>query len=65
MAKKKNPKDKMIFLGITINPTLLERLNRYAKDNDYSVSFIIREALKKYLPMEYYNDSKGILRKKK
>jgi len=65
MGKRKDPKDKMVFFGITINPKLLKQLNQYAKDNGYSVSFIIREALKSYLPLKYYNDSKGILRGRK
>ena len=65
MAKKKDPKDKKMFLGITIDQPLLKRLNQYAKANGYSVSFIIREALKSYLPLKYYNDSKGILRELK
>ena len=65
MAKKKNPKDKMVFLGITIDQPLLERLNRYAKIQEISVSLTIRQALKKFLPVEYYNDSDGILREGK
>ena len=63
--RKERFEDKMISLGVSINPVLSERLDRYAKDNGYSVSFTIREALKAYLPMKYYNDSKGILREGK
>jgi len=65
MGKKKDPKDKMVFFGITINPKLLKQLNQFAKENNYSASFVIREALKLYFNQQYYNEPDGILRGRK
>lgn len=69
----KNKEERMIIRGFSIDQKLSEALEAYAKSQDRPVSWIIREALKKFLPSyqvtekssKYYNDSKGILRERK
>lgn len=45
-------KPKNIFRGFTIDQELSDRLDRYANEQDLSVSLVIRLALKAYLPEE-------------
>ena len=71
MAKKKE--ERMIVRCFSMDRKLSEALDDYAKSKDRSVSWIVRQALKSYLPAyqtiekpsKYYNDSKGILREEK
>jgi len=71
MAKKKE--ERMITRCFSMDQKLSKILDDYAKSKDRSVSWIVRYALKSYLPAyqtiekpsKYYNDSKGILREGK
>jgi hypothetical protein len=63
MAKTK--KKKMVFLGITIEPNLRDMVHQYADDHGLNASLVVRQALKSFLPMRYFNDEKGILRENK
>ena len=69
----KNKEERMIIRGFSIDPKLSEALEVYAKSQDRPVSWIIREALKNFLPSyqvikkpsTHYSDSKGILRERR
>lgn len=70
--EKKNEK-KMIIRCFSTDRKLSKILDDYAESQDRSVSWIVRQALKSYLPAyqtiekpsKYYNDEKGILRERK
>ena len=69
----KNKEERMVIRGFSVDPKLSEALEAYAKSQDRSVSWVIREALKKFLPSyqvikkssTHYSDSKGILRERR
>lgn len=69
----KNKEERMLIRGFSIDQKLSDAVDAYAKSHDRSVSWVIREALKSFLPAyqviekssKHYNDSKGILREKK
>lgn len=71
MAKKK--KERMIVRGFSIDQQLSELLDEYAKSCDRPISWVVRKALKSFLPAyqkiekssKYYNDPEGILRERK
>jgi len=63
MAKKK--KERVIVRCFSMDRILSKALDDYAESRDQSVSWIVRQALKSYLPLKYYNDEKGILRERK
>lgn len=58
-------KKKIKIRAFKIDEELDGTLERYANEHDVSISWIIRQALKHFLPMQYYNDSEGILRQVK
>jgi len=71
--KSRKNGERMIVRGFSVDRKLSESLDEYAKGQDRSASWVIRKALKLFLPAyqtikepsKYYNDSKGILRGKK
>ena len=51
---KKEPKKKYIRQNISMDPEQLERLIKFCQQQDRAISWVIRQALDKYLESEPY-----------
>lgn len=58
-------KEKMLVRSFTVEREMFEAVESYAAEHGTNVSWVIRQALKMFVPLKYFTNEKGLIRERK